>query len=224
MGEDLDAGAPIRLLTRELNLLRETVARQEQRIAQLEDREQRVNRANHRPLPAESEDVEVPPTGMGILKTLQGRGFIVTISCSSQYSGSTDNLLVNDTSVSSRWCSNNTPNSWIQWTFTNGVKVIIDRVIIKGQTGNVGVLHFKIEGSPNDGRTWFDIIQSDSCAPRYENYVTTARAELQNYDPVTMIRLTQTGKCVNVSGVDCNDYFVLTYFDFGGKIILPSAQ
>jgi hypothetical protein len=91
-------------LIRELDLLREKVTRKKQRIAQLEDREHRAKKANLRSLPAGSEDIEAPPTGVGILKTLKGRGFIVTISCSNQYSRTTDDLLVDDPGCSSISC------------------------------------------------------------------------------------------------------------------------
>jgi hypothetical protein len=201
----------LRALQGQIELLRETIQEQGRRITVLEGRlEGRLN-ADLNPLPP----FETVPITTGLLKLVRLRGFRFTTTVSSQGKGNPDLL----PEAGNEWYSQNTPNSWIQWTMPAGVLVIIEHVKMKGRPNDYGVVNFAVEGSV-DGRTWLSIMRSETCGPRFQNWETEAWLPDGNGTAFSMIRLMQTGKCHRPNQGDACDFLVLQAIDFGGKIVI----
>jgi hypothetical protein len=181
----------------------------------IEAHERRIAELEHvRPRSPRSEIV-----ALGLLSSLYVSGHRVEITTSTSQRGSTNNLLTED---NSEWYSTNAPNSWIQWRIFGGIKVVIDRVKIRGRIGDYGVVNFVVQGSL-DGEQWLNVIDSETCAPSYRNWTTEAKSSPETPQlAFPIFRLKQTGICARAPGVAGNDWLVLSYVEYGGKIIYPA--
>jgi hypothetical protein len=196
----------------------------ERRIAALEA-ENAGLRARLGPLVSEGrvQATPLPPLGPGLLGFLKQRGHPVHVTVSATGAGNPECLFTED---NSEWYSPNTQGSWVQWTIGGGLKAVISCVKIRGRTEKensdlYGVKNFRIEGS-NDAAGWTPIIESETCPTTLENWITRGQTVDQAQRGFSMIRLTQTGPAVrNLGGA--YHLLVLTYVDFGGKIIFPAT-
>jgi hypothetical protein len=199
------------------------IAALRERLAGLEEKHERPKLENSALVatvvePERTEEIPLPPVGLGLLRFLKQRHYIVKISVSSHGAGNTDDLLAEDNTF---WRSQSEPDSWIQWNITGGLKAIISSVKIRGYPRACGVADFIIECS-NDGDVWTTILDSKTCPTTIENFVTQAEALPQPQRPFSIIRLTQTGPRY-FPGHSTDHVLYLTYVDFGGKIVFPAT-
>jgi hypothetical protein len=173
------------------------------------------------PARADPRDILLPPHGPGVLGFLKRRNYTVTVTVSSTYLGSTDDLLTDNIDY---WISRDVPNSWIQWTIGAGLKAVISSVKIIGGVESTSILRsgvkdFIIEGS-NGGALWTKIIDSKTCPTLVEPCVTLGESLSGPLRAFSMIRLTQTGPRYCPKCEPCHN-LALSYVDFAGTVIFP---